>query len=199
MRGLLIGAVILGAFIGLYEYRKQQMAPHTPQETTMPAVSEPSANSAAKPAPKIAEAKPVPIPASPVSPVMEAPVAATEPTAMTTDPAMTIDPAMAPALPTEPAPAGTVPAAPKTIVTITQPVKVATPFGVVVIRPGTQAKIVSREGGNVSVRYLNNTVSVPLASTDLGEAPIAAPAEAVPVAPRAATPPPLVKPPTSLF
>ncbi|MDB6174695.1 MAG: hypothetical protein JWL59_4006 [Chthoniobacteraceae bacterium] len=196
LRGIFIGALILGALFGVNEYRKRQAASHHDATAKEPVgIPEPPPNLSAEPAPKPRAPKPVSAP-----PVANVPAPApSETDAM----AAQTDPAMAAPAPVElaPAPAEPLPVAPKTIVTITQPVKVTTPFGVVVIRPGTQAKIISREGGNVSVRYLNNTVSVPVTSTDLGDAAVAAPAEAVPPAavPAPAAPVAPVKPPTSLF
>ncbi len=52
-------------------------------------------------------------------------------------------------------------------VTLTQPVTVKIPYGEAVLPRGMKLPLVSRDGGNLIVRYLDGTQSVPLSSTDL--------------------------------
>ncbi len=184
MRGLMIGALILGILFAGNEYRKRQAAAAL-QNSQQPV----AAGDIPEPPPEL----PKPIAKKTAPAVQPVPaVAASEPT-MAEDPAMPETPELPPA-PVEP-----LPVQPKTIVTITQPVTVKTPFGSVVIRPGTQARIVSRDDATVSVRYFNDTVSVPVASTDLGASAVAPSVPALPPATAPATPAPAKPPATSLF
>ncbi|HKP93966.1 MAG TPA: hypothetical protein VJS88_08720 [Chthoniobacterales bacterium] len=52
-------------------------------------------------------------------------------------------------------------------VTILQPVKVKIPYGETVLQRGTKLPIVFRDANTVTVRYLDSTYQVPIASTDL--------------------------------
>lgn len=57
-------------------------------------------------------------------------------------------------------------ASPKQIVTITQPVKIKIPYGEAVLPRGTKLKVVSHDATTVTVRYLDGTHVIPIASTD---------------------------------
>ena len=60
------------------------------------------------------------------------------------------------------------PAAPaQRYVTILRAVKIKTPYGETVLQRGMRLPIVSQDGTTVTVRYLDGTYAVPIASTDL--------------------------------
>jgi hypothetical protein len=64
----------------------------------------------------------------------------------------------------------TVPAnqrASQAFVTLTSPTEIATHYGKTVLPPGTRLRLVSRDGANVNAVYLDETVTIPVSSTDL--------------------------------
>lgn len=79
-------------------------------------------------------------------------------------PPATTKPAIAPQ-PTAPAPA------PQQFVTITQPVKIKIAYGETVLQRGMRLPVVSQDKATVTVRYLDGTYAIPIASTDLQSAP----------------------------
>jgi hypothetical protein len=56
---------------------------------------------------------------------------------------------------------------PRQVVTITQPVKIKILYGETVLQRGMQLPIVSQDATTVTVRYLDGTYAIPIASTDL--------------------------------
>lgn len=92
-----------------------------------------------------------------IEPLEGAPIALVPPPASTPSPA---------ALP--PAPVATAPTAPpQTVVTIIEPVKIKIPYGETVLPRGMKLDLISRDARNATVRYMGQTVLVPLQSTDL--------------------------------
>lgn len=96
-------------------------------------------------------------------------------------------------------------AQPRTSVVITKATEIPLRFGRAKLLPGTVVKFVSHEGGLLRVRYGNEVVAVPVASTDFSDLPAGTPpvpppaapsTPPTPIAPAVAPPPP---PPTSLF
>jgi len=55
---------------------------------------------------------------------------------------------------------------PQQVTTITQPVRIKIPYGETVIPRGTKLPVVSHDVKTVTVRYLNATYAIPIASTD---------------------------------
>jgi hypothetical protein len=53
------------------------------------------------------------------------------------------------------------------VVTITTAVKIEIPYGQITLQRGTKLPFVSRDGGLVKVRYMGETYSIPITSTDL--------------------------------
>ena len=64
-------------------------------------------------------------------------------------------------------PATPVPQPPQEFVTIMQPVKIKIPYGETVLQRGTRLPIVSHDASSVTIRYLEGTYQIPIASTDL--------------------------------
>jgi hypothetical protein len=75
-----------------------------------------------------------------------------------------------PAPPTKPAPSAPVvtnPAPAPEFVTLTQPVTIKIPYGEAVLPRGLKLAVISRNGQNVTVKYLNDTATIPISATDL--------------------------------
>jgi hypothetical protein len=70
-----------------------------------------------------------------------------------------------PALTVSPKPVSTSP--PQQLVTITEPVKIKILYGETVLQRGTRLPIVARDPTTVTIRYLDGTYAIPIASTDL--------------------------------
>jgi hypothetical protein len=70
-----------------------------------------------------------------------------------------------------PAPAHTTTSAPQPstpqFVTLTQPVKIKIPYGETVLPRGLRLAVVSRSGQTVTVKYLDETPTIPVSATDL--------------------------------
>jgi hypothetical protein len=71
-------------------------------------------------------------------------------------------PSPSPQLPTVP---GTT--APQQYVTILRAVKIKIPYGETILQRGMRLQIVSRDANTVTIRYLEGTYAIPIASTDL--------------------------------
>ena len=56
---------------------------------------------------------------------------------------------------------------PQQYVTILRAVKVKIPYGETILQRGMRLQIVSRDATTVTVRYLDSTYAIPIASTDL--------------------------------
>jgi hypothetical protein len=78
-------------------------------------------------------------------------------------------------------------APPKTNLKLTKPVDMQLTYGKMKLPVGTAVKLVSREGNQVKINYLNTILVVPAASTDIDVPAATAPA---PVAPAPVAPPP---------
>ena len=132
-------------------------------------------------APPMAEPKPV----DPFAP----PMAATAPA----------DPFAAPAAPADPFAVPVAPVAPIIVpgmaLRVTKPVEVQLAFGKAKLIAGTAVKLVSQEGANLRVNYLNSVIVIPAASTNIDAVPAPAPMAPAPAttfspAPAPATPAP---------
>ncbi len=73
---------------------------------------------------------------------------------------------MAPEAPPSTIPGTSEPGA-KTSLVLTKPVEVQIGYGKIKLPPGTQVKLVSRQGASLKVSYRNAVITVPVASTDL--------------------------------
>jgi endonuclease/exonuclease/phosphatase family metal-dependent hydrolase len=84
----------------------------------------------------------------------------------TPKPAANTTVAPAPSAPNATAPAPVQPSTPQ-FVTLTQPVKIKITYGETVLPRGLKLAVISRTGPNVTVKYLEETPTIPVSATDL--------------------------------
>jgi cytoskeletal protein RodZ len=204
-RAFPFGAIVRGFFFVLLLaaiawFVMKVMQPGTPVPSAVASAGE---KAPTPPAPAITS-EPAPsteTPAPAPSPQASSPAEATPPAAGSmaaappaSDPAPTVENSPAPPAPTPPIPtpapglsAG--PPTPMTDLQLTKPFDVKLAYGLMKLPTGTVVKFLSQEGETLRVQYLNNTILVPAASTNIGTlSPAAAPLMNAAPAPAATAP-----------